>query len=272
MFQPPGFAHPQYPNHLCQLQKALYGLKQAPSAWFSRLSGKLLTLGFKASQSDTSLFLYKSATCTILVLIYVDDILITSSSSSAVRDLLSTLKQEFSVKDLGLLNYFLGIEVLPSFGGFLLPQHRYILDILSRTKMTEAKPINCPMASSTHLSAHEGDLFSDHTLFHSTVGTLQYLCITRPNISFCVDKLAQFMHNPTNLHWQAVKRLLRYLKQKVHFGLQFYCTDFASIQAYSDTDWAGDRDDRCSTYLAFKIMISLKIRLVSLVIRLVVQI
>jgi len=118
MSQPPGFAHPQFPNHLCKLQKALYGLKQAPRAWFSRFSGKLLTLGFKASQSDTSLFLYQSATCTILVLIYVDDILITSSSSSAVRDLLSTLKQEFVVKDLGLLNYFLGLEVLPSSGGF----------------------------------------------------------------------------------------------------------------------------------------------------------
>jgi hypothetical protein len=135
------------------------------------------------------------------VLIYVDDILITSSSSSAVRDLLSTLKQEFAVKDLGLLNYFLGIEVLPSSSGFLLPQHRYILDLLSRTKMTEAKPINCPMASSAHLSAHEGDLFSDPTLFRSTVGALQYLCITRSDISFCVNKLAQFMHNPTDLHW-----------------------------------------------------------------------
>jgi hypothetical protein len=125
MSQPLGFAHPQFPNHLCKLQKALYGLKQAPRAWFSKLIGKLQTLRFKASQSDTSLFLYQSATCTILVLIYVDDIFITSSSSSAVRDLLSTLKQEFVVKDLGLLNYFLGIEVLPSSGGFLLSQHRY---------------------------------------------------------------------------------------------------------------------------------------------------
>jgi hypothetical protein len=182
------------------------------------------------------------------VLIYVDDILITSSSSSAVSDLLSTLKQEFAVKDLGLLNYFLGIEVLPSSGGFLLSQHnRYILDILSQTKMTEAKPINCPMASSTHLSTHEGDLFSDPTLFRSTVGALQSLCTTRLDISFCVNKLAQFMHNPTDLHWQAVKRLLRYLKQTVHFGLQFYRTDSASIQAYSDPDWTGDRDDRRST-------------------------
>jgi len=103
------------------------------------------------------------------------------------------------------------------------------------------------MASSTHLSACEGDLFFDPTLFRSTVGALQYLCITRPDISFCVNKLAQFMHNPTDLHWQAVKRLLRYLKQTVHYGLQFYRATSSSIQAYSDADWAGDRDDRRST-------------------------
>jgi hypothetical protein len=181
------------------------------------------------------------------VLIYVDDILITSSKPSAVRDLLTTLQQDFAVKDLGLLHFFLGIEVLPCPTGFLLSQHRYIVDILRRTKMLEAKPINSPMASSTHLSAFEGDLFPDPTLYRSTVGALQYLCITRPDISFCVNKLAQFMHKPTVLHWQAVKRLLRYLKETVQFSLYFNGAPLTSIQAYSDADWAGDRDDRRST-------------------------
>jgi hypothetical protein len=143
--------------------------------------------------------------------------------------------------------FFLGIEVLPCPTGFLLSQHRYIVDILRRTKMLEAKPINSPMASSTHLSTFEGDLFPDPTLYRSTVGALQYLCITRPDISFCVNKLAQFMHKPTVLHWQDVKRLLRYLKETVQFGLHFKGAPLISIQAYSDADWAGDRDDRCST-------------------------
>jgi hypothetical protein len=185
MTQPPGFSHPQFPTHLCKLQKALYGLKQTPRAWFSRLSGKLLQLGFLGSKSDTSLFIYKSAAYTTLVLIYVDDILITSLKPSAVCDLLTTLQQEFAVKDLSLLHYFLGIEVLPCPTGFLLSQHRYIVDILRRTKMLEAKPINSPMASSTHHSAFEGDLFPNPTLFRSTVGASQYLCITRPDSSCC---------------------------------------------------------------------------------------
>lgn len=216
MTQPSGFSHPQFPTHLCKLRKALYGLKQAPRAWFSRLSGKLLQLGFHGSKSDTSLFIYKSAAYTTLVLIYVDDILITSSNPSAVRDLITTLQQDFVVKDLGL-HFFLGIEVLPCPTGFLLSQHRYIVDILRRTKMLEAKPINSPMASSTHLTAFEGDLFPDPTLYR------------RPDISFCVNKLAQFMHNPTVLHWQAVKRLLRYLKETVQFGLHFKGAPLTSI-------------------------------------------
>jgi hypothetical protein len=247
MTQPPGFAHPQFPTHLCYLQKALYGLKQAPRAWFSRLSCKLLALGFYGSQSDTSLFIYKSTTHTMFVLIYVDDILITSSSSLAIRELLVNLHKEFAVKDLGTFNFFLGIEVIPCSRGVLLSQHRYIMDLLRRTKMLEAKPVHSPMASSTHLSAFEGDLFSDPTLFRSTVGALQYLCITRPDISFCVNKLSQFMHKPTDTHWQAVKRLLRYLKQTVQFGLHFNQSSSAAIQAFSDADWAGSRDDWRST-------------------------
>jgi len=126
----------------------------------------------------------------MLVLIYVDDILITSSKPSAVSTVLKTLKQEFAVKDHGNLHFFfLGIKVIPSSNGFILSQHCYILDSLIKTKMIEAKPINCPMASSTHLSAFEGDLFSDSILFRNTVGAMQYLCITRLNI-FCANKLA----------------------------------------------------------------------------------
>lgn len=247
MTQPPSFAHPQYPSHICKLQKALYGLKQAPRAWFSRLSNKLIELGFLSSRSDSSLFILRTASYLMLVLIYVDDILITCSNHAAIRELLTALHQDFAVKDLGAFNFFLGIEVLPYSWGVILSQHRYILDILNRTKMNEAKPINSPMASSTHLSAFEGDLFANPTLFRSTVGALQYLCITRPDISFCVNKLSQFMHKPTDLHWQSVKRLLRYLKQTIQHGLRFQKSSVTSIQAFSDADWAGSRDDRRST-------------------------
>ena len=190
MTQPPGFNHPQFPNHVCKLQKALYGLKQAPRAWFSRLTTWLLHFGFTASQSDSSLLIYHHTNYTMYFLIYVDDIIITSSHASAIDSLLHQLGSEFAVKDLGGLNYFLGIKVVPCTPGVLLSQKKYILDILTRTKMFEAKLVSSPIASSTHLSVLDGDPCDDPTLYRSTVGTLQYLSITRPDIAFSVNKLS----------------------------------------------------------------------------------
>uniref|UniRef100_A0A2N9IA64 Reverse transcriptase Ty1/copia-type domain-containing protein n=1 Tax=Fagus sylvatica TaxID=28930 RepID=A0A2N9IA64_FAGSY len=247
MSQPPGYQHPIYPHHVCKLQRAIYGLKQAPRAWFSRLSTKLLELGFHGSRSDSSLFIYKHRSLTMFILIYVDDIIITSSQPSAIDDLLTSLTHDFAVKDLGPLNFFLGIEVLSTPHGILLSQQRYIMDLLIRTKMNEAKPITTPMASTTSLSAFDGEPFPDHTLYRSTVGALQYLGLTRPDIAFPVNKLSQSMQKPMLLHWQSVKRLLRYLKQTIHFGLHISRTSAPVIQAFSDADWAGSRDDRRST-------------------------
>jgi hypothetical protein len=182
----------------------------------------------------------------MFILIYVDDIIITSPSPVAIDGLLSTLQSDFAVKNLGPLKFFLGIEVIPNAHGVILSQQRYIKDILTRTKMLEAKPITSPMASSTTLSVHDGEPFPDHTLFRSTVGALQYLSITRPDIAFIVNKLSQFMHKPTLTHWQAVKRLVRYLKDTIKFGLQIFRSSSTALQAFSDADWAGDKDDRRS--------------------------
>jgi hypothetical protein len=247
MAQPPGYQHPSYPSHVCKLNKAIYGLKQAPRAWFSRLSSRLLQLGFHGSLSDMSLFIYKSQSFTMFILIYVDDIIITCSNKSEIDKLLCLLESDFAVKDLGKLNYFLGVEVIPNAHGILLSQQRYIINLLKRTNMHEAKPVSSLMASTTSLTAHEGESFADVTLFRSTVGALQYLSLTRPDIAFAVNKLSQFMHKPTVLHWQSAKRLLRYLKQTLTFGLQIYRTSCNTLQAFSDADWAGSRDDRHST-------------------------
>uniref|UniRef100_A0A2N9FV57 Uncharacterized protein n=1 Tax=Fagus sylvatica TaxID=28930 RepID=A0A2N9FV57_FAGSY len=136
MSQPPGYQHPNFPNHVCQLQKAIYGLKQAPRAWFSRLSSRLLALGFHGSRSDSSLFIY---------------------NKDSIHHVL-----------------------LPNASGVLLSQQRYILDLLTRTKMTDAKPVSTPMASSTTLSAFDGEPFSDQTLFRSTVGATSVSCLNSP--------------------------------------------------------------------------------------------
>jgi hypothetical protein len=111
MLQPPGYVDSRYPQHICKLEKSLYGLKQAPRAWFARLSSKLQALGFFPSKADVSLFIYKDSLVTVYILVYVDDIIVVSSTTSAADRLLQQLRCDFPVKDLGVLGYFLGIEV-----------------------------------------------------------------------------------------------------------------------------------------------------------------
>ena len=119
---------------------------------------------------------------------------------------------------------FSWVLVIPNSQGVMLSQQRYILDLLTHTKMVDAKPVTTPMASSTNLSAFDGEPFPDHTLFRSTVGALQYLSLTRPDIAFCVNKLSQFMHKPTLLHWQSVKDYYGISSLLFHSGFKFIST------------------------------------------------
>jgi len=181
------------------------------------------------------------------LLIYVDDIIITASVPAAITELLQLLSNDFAVKELGDLHYFLGVEVIKVKSGLLLSQRRYILDLLKKTNMIEAKPVTSPMASSSTLSAFTGDPMEDPSLYRSTVGSLQYLSLTHPHLSFAVNRVCQFMHRPLKPHWQAVKRILRYLKHTPSHGLLFHRTSSTTLTAYSDADWAGCSDDRRST-------------------------
>jgi hypothetical protein len=145
MRQPPSFEDLTHPHYLCKLDKSLYGLKQTPRAWFSRLSGTLIQLGFQASKADVSLFIFNQGGIHMYILIYVDDIIIVSSSSSATDQLLHPLQKEFAVKDLGKLGYFLGIEVHHTPTGLTLTQQKYIHDLLLGTNMENSKGVATPM-------------------------------------------------------------------------------------------------------------------------------
>jgi hypothetical protein len=180
MKQPLGFEDSTYPKNLCKLDKSLYGLKQAPRAWFSRLSDTLIKLGFQASKVDVSLFIFNQDDLQIYILIYVDDIIIVSSSYSATDKLLQQLRHEFAVKDLGWLNYFLGIVVHHTSSGLILTQHKYICDLLLRTNMDTSKGVSTPMLPIDKLSLYVGVPLSpeDTMKYRSIVGTLQYLSLT----------------------------------------------------------------------------------------------
>jgi histone deacetylase 1/2 len=249
MKQPPGFEHPDTPHHVCRLDKALYGLKQAPRAWYSRLSAKLQDLGFLPSKADTSLFLYNKSGVTIFVLIYVDDIIVTSSSDHAIAALLKDLNAHFAIKDLGALHFFLGIEVQRTAHSLLLTQAKYAHDLLAKVGMLDCKSAPTPLSSSEPLSLHEGTPLGpeDSSQYRSIVGALQYLTLTRPDLSFSVNKVCQYLHAPTTAHWTAVKRILRYVKNTSQLGITFRKSSSTLLSAFSDADWAGCIEDRRST-------------------------
>ena len=236
MSQPAGFVHPSKPDHVCKLQKALYGLKQAPRAWFDKLKQTLLTWGFQVSTSDSSLFIFSHDGNMIFLLVYVDDILITGNSTVLINKVMHDVNKCFALKTLGSIGYFIGFEVHRDKTRILLTQSKYISDLLKKANMAYAKSCPTPMCSSNKLARDKGHLFDQPSLYRSLIGGLQYLTLSRPDIVFQVNKLSQFLQAPTDEHWKACKRVLRYLKGTSSFGLKFKPAERLVLEGYADAD------------------------------------
>ena len=247
MAQPPGFIDPLQPTFVCKLQKALYGLKQAPRAWYSKLSATLVSWGFSHSKSDPSLFIQLSASVHLLLIVYVDDIIITGSSAVHIDSLVNKLHQTFTIRDLGRLHYFLGIEVTYSTNQIHLCQQKYITDLLASANLLDSKPTPTPGSVTKPISKFDGIPLEDPSEYRRLVGSLQYVTMTRPDISFAVNRACQFMQQPTSTHFLAVKRILRYLAGTKSHGITFTASQSLSLSAFSDADWASNPDDRRST-------------------------
>ncbi|PKU73010.1 Retrovirus-related Pol polyprotein from transposon TNT 1-94 [Dendrobium catenatum] len=246
MKQPMGFLDHINPNYVCKLNKAIYGLKQSPRQWFETLTGFLHDLGFVKSHSDPSLLLYQKDKIRSYFLIYVDDIIITGNNSVFLQELRSKLHLRFNMKDLGTLSQFLGLQCTKTDYGLLLSQTQYANLILERAGMTNCKSVVTPTSSkSTKLSSPSPD-FVNPSLYRQLVGSLQYLTLTRPDITYAVNKVSQHMHQPTEQNFEDLKRILRYLHGSLHIGLPLY-RDSTILTAYVDSDWAGDQSDRKST-------------------------
>lgn len=199
------FLDPQQPNYVCKLHKSLYGLEQAPRAWFERFMTHLLSLGFHALTADPSFFVWSHSHTLIALLVYVDDILITGNNPLYINYLINQLGSTLSMKDLGPMHYFLGLEVHQTKEKLFLMQTQYALDLLQKYKMDGVKRYSSPMVTSSNLVAYDGDPLSYPSECRSVVGALQYLSWTRPDISFVINHVCPFMHNHTTVHWTAVK-------------------------------------------------------------------
>lgn len=188
MLQPPGFIDPTKDQHVCKLQKALYGLKQAPRAWYSTFSKFLLSQGFVNSKCDSSLLIYKAASVVTILLVYVDDILLTGNSSTHIQQLIAQMHSAFSMKELGFISYFLGISVQPCAKGYFLSQSKYAREILTNAGLVDCKSCLSPSATKAVFSHVPSAPFAYPAFYRSIVGALQYLTITRPDLSFSVNQ------------------------------------------------------------------------------------
>ncbi len=238
MTPPPGLFS-SHTMEVCKLNRSLYGLKQAPRAWFEKFRSTLLQFEFVQSQYDSSLFLRKTSTGIVLLLIYVDDIVITGTDSLLITQLQQHLHDSFHMKDLGHLTYFLGLEVHTNSSGIFLHQHKYTKDLIALAGLENSTSVDTPLEMNVKLHNSEGDLLSDPLLYRQLVGSLNYLTITRPDISFAVQQVSQFMHSPRHLHLAAVRRIIRYLRGSPGRGLFFPTGSSLQLMAFSDADWAG---------------------------------
>ena len=228
------------------MTKSLYGLKQASRQWFAKFSSTILQHGFIQSKSDYSLFTRSHGSSFLALLVYVDDILIASNDMESVTKLKKSLDAEFKLKDLGNLKYFLGLEVARSSKGISLCQRKYALEILSDSGMLGSKPVQTPMEQNLKLSETDGTLLDDPSVYRRLVGRLLYLTVTRPDLSYSVQKLSQYMAKPTTSHLTATHRVLRYIKGSPGQGLFFSSSSNFHLKSFSDSDWAGCPDTRRS--------------------------
>ena len=250
MRQPEGFVAKGQERLVCKLKKSIYGLKQSPRCWNAALDKQLKDMGFVQSASDPCVY-KDSGGEMFLIGVYVDDIILAGKTDKKINEVKRALGAKFNIKDMGKLHYFLGMNILQDekTGNIWIGQPAYVESILKKFGMNNSKPVSTPIDPNTKLiKATDDEQIIDQQLYQSAIGSLLYLSGgTRPDITFSVSNLAKFSAKPSKHHWTAIKRVMRYLKGTINFGILYTKQKSKNFIAYSDADWAGDLDDRKST-------------------------
>jgi hypothetical protein len=248
--QPEGYEVPGHEDWVYLLKRALYGLKQAPLVWYDNIKAVLQGFEFVRCESDHGIFVTIRNGYRIYLAVYVDDLLIMGQREEDIDEVKDLLKNRYQMKDLGVARRFLGMDIdYAEDGSIKLHLERYLSALLERHGMSECNPVSTPMDPSVRLvPAADGDRdgLADVKEYQQIVGELQFASlVARPDISCAVGTLAQFNVNPTSTHLGAAKRVLRYLKGSADLGV-VYSPPSGEASAFSDADWAGDRETRRS--------------------------
>ncbi|KAL2237379.1 UNVERIFIED_CONTAM: Retrovirus-related Pol polyprotein from transposon RE1 [Sesamum indicum] len=243
MLPPDGYSVPT--GQVCKLKRSLYGLKQTSRQWNHEFTTKLLAYGFLQSPNDHCLFSKSVGSDKIFLLVYVDDVLISSSADHLIQPVKNYLHGLFTIKDLGQAHYFLGLEIARSSNGISVTQQKYIHDIIHDAGLDNAKAVHTPLPAGLKLSAC-GTPLDDPEPYRRLIGRLLYLGFTRPDVSYGAQQLSQFIHRPCQEHMTAALHLVKYLKGSSTTGLFFPAHNSSSLVGYCDADWASCPDSRRS--------------------------
>lgn len=250
MEQPQGF---NSNNQVCRLRKSLYGLKQASRVWNEKLDKALKRFGLTQSNVDSCLYYHIEGDRIFIVAIYVDDLLILHNDLKRRDNFKKNLMNTFKMKDIGNAEYVLGIKITRDRekGKIWLDQKLYIENLLEKYNMTECNPVSTPTDPNQKLLKNDSKVISEdmaNVPYQQAVGSLLYAAqVTRPDIAYAVNYCSRFSRNPDKSHWTAVKRIMRYLKGTLDFKIEFNRHENSTICGFTDSDWAGDLNDRRST-------------------------
>ncbi|GJU89537.1 retrovirus-related pol polyprotein from transposon TNT 1-94 [Tanacetum coccineum] len=245
--QPEGFVDPDHPTYVYRLKKALYGLKQASRAWYDTLSWFLLDNKFSKGAVDPTLFTRKIGKHILLVQIYVDDIIFASTDPKACDTFSNEMSSKFQMSMMGQMSFFLGLQVSQNPRGIFINQSKFALEILKKFGMDSCDPVDTPMVDRLKLDEDPLGIPVDQTRFRSMVGSLMYLNASRPDLVFAVCMCAKYQASPIKKHLEALKRVFRYLRGTINWGLWYPKDTAMTLTAYADADHAGCQDTRRST-------------------------
>jgi len=246
---------PPFPHSkVARLKKSLYGLRQAARVWSKKIHEALLELGFIRRYSDGGIYVYRQqegdTDITVVLLLYVDDMLIMGNKSTSIEKLKSELKNRFKMTDLGQKLDFLGLDIIQEkeTGSILINQRRYLVGVLERFGMMDSNPLNTPFAPGVVITENKETCDPEtRTLFQQMIGSLLYGMIgSRPDIAYYVIRLARYCSNPSQHHVKLARDIMRYLRGTLDYNIKYEGKSDSGLIGFSDADWAENKDDRRS--------------------------
>jgi hypothetical protein len=246
MEEPQGFM--QDSSLVCRLKKSLYGLKKALRVWYENMDSYLFSQNFVHCKSNPNVYMLKTTDSLILSVLYVDDLLITGCSTSMIFAVKRILHDRFLMMDMGPLHFFLGIKISQDASSINLSQAKYARDLLEIFHMTECKFSSTPFLSGFKLENGGETPLVENTLYRQRMGILLYLTHSRTDLSYAVGTFSSFMQEPRELHWKYAKRILQYVQVTITFGIHYEKNSTLDLIGFTNSDWAGNRTNRKSTF------------------------